>query len=116
MIESWVKEFEGGEWVWNRYLWNEQAGIYKFEPKPFKNGLHPFIVAKFYIDEKNRYYGLFRDIKPMQDYINFAENRMGNMMGSFKAMFEELLGVAKFLVIVGGGLLPAHLGIIRLGA
>lgn len=25
----------------------------------------------------------------MQDYINYAENRMGNMMGSFKAMFEE---------------------------
>ncbi|STP14326.1 Portal protein [Helicobacter cinaedi] len=39
--------------------------------------------------KKNRWYGLFRDIKPMQDYINFSENRMVNMMGSFKAMFEE---------------------------
>ncbi|BDQ28970.1 hypothetical protein ASB7_08070 [Helicobacter ailurogastricus] len=85
IIETWAKE--GG--VWNRYLWSEQGGIYLHEAKPFKNGSHPFIVAKFYTDEKNRYYGLFRDIKPMQDYINYAENRMGNMMGSFKAMFEE---------------------------
>ncbi|WP_456237266.1 portal protein, partial [Helicobacter labacensis] len=46
-----------------------------------------------------RYYGLFRDIKPMQDYINFAENRMGNMMGSFKAMFEEdsVLNIDEFI-------------------
>ncbi|TSA79056.1 portal protein, partial [Helicobacter mehlei] len=63
IIESWVKEFEGGTWVWNRYLWSQQGGIYKFEPKPFKNNRHPFIVAKFYQDEQNRYYGLFRDIK-----------------------------------------------------
>ncbi|WP_104687000.1 portal protein [Helicobacter felis] len=90
LVESWYKERdELGAWVWNRYLWSEEGGIYQVELKPFKNALHPFIVAKFYMDEKNHYYGLFRDIKPMQDYINYAENRMGNMMGSFKAMFEE---------------------------
>ncbi|WP_411710209.1 portal protein [Helicobacter salomonis] len=99
LIESWVKEKEQGEWVWNRYLWHQEGGIYKFEPKPFKNGLHPFVLAKFYIDEKNHYYGLFRDVKPMQDYINYAENRMGNMMGSFKAMFEEdsVLDIEEFV-------------------
>ncbi|WP_459177882.1 portal protein, partial [Helicobacter felis] len=90
LVESWYKERdELGAWVWNRYLWSEEGGIYQVELKPFKNALHPFIIAKFYMDEKNHYYGLFRDIKPMQDYINYAENRMGNMMGSFKAMFEE---------------------------
>ncbi|WP_104628853.1 portal protein [Helicobacter bizzozeronii] len=99
IIETWAKEFEGTEWVWNRYLWSEQGGIYKFESKPFKNNLHPFIIAKFYQDEQNHYYGLFRDIKPMQDYINYAENRMGNMMGSFKAMFEEdgVLNIDEFV-------------------
>ncbi|GMB91870.1 portal protein [Helicobacter ailurogastricus] len=85
IIETWVKEKEG----WDRYLWHQDGGIYLHEPTPFKNKMHPFIVAKFYIDEEGNYYGLFRDIKPMQDYINYAENRMGNMMGSFKAMFEE---------------------------
>ncbi|BAO97544.1 hypothetical protein NY40_0525 [Helicobacter pylori NY40] len=64
------------------YLWNKSSGIYKSELKPFKNGACPFIVAKLYTDELNHYYGLFRDIKPMQDFINYAENRMGNMMGN----------------------------------
>ncbi|WP_104748588.1 portal protein [Helicobacter cetorum] len=91
IIESWYKEFntETKEYEWNRYLWSRNAGIYKVEKKPFKNGACPFIVSKLYTDELNNYYGLFRDIKPMQDFINYAENRMGNMMGSFKAMFEE---------------------------
>ncbi|MGL2526120.1 portal protein [Helicobacter pylori] len=101
VIESWYKEYneETQSYEWNRYLWNRNAGIYKSEKKPFKNGACPFIVSKLYIDELNNYYGLFRDIKPMQDFINYAENRMGNMMGSFKAMFEEdaVVDVAEFV-------------------
>ncbi|WP_367701838.1 portal protein [Helicobacter pylori] len=101
IIESWYKEYneETQDYEWNRYLWNKSAGIYKSELKPFKNGACPFIVAKLYTDELNHYYGLFRDIKPMQDFINYAENRMGNMMGSFKAMFEEdaVVDVAEFV-------------------
>ncbi len=101
IIESWYKEYneETQTYQWNRYLWNKNAGIYKSELKPFKNGACPFIVAKLYTDELNHYYGLFRDIKPMQDLINYAENRMGNMMGSFKAMFEEdaVVDVAEFV-------------------
>ncbi|GAA7075375.1 portal protein [Helicobacter pylori] len=101
VIESWYKEYneETKNYEWNRYLWNRNAGIYKSEKKPFKNGACPFIVSKLYIDELNHYYGLFRDIKPMQDFINYAENRMGNMMGSFKAMFEEdaVVDVAEFV-------------------
>ncbi len=101
IIESWYKEYneETQDYEWNRYLWNRSAGVYKSELKPFKNGACPFIVAKLYTDELNNYYGLFRDIKPMQDFINYAENRMGNMMGSFKAMFEEdaVVDVAEFV-------------------
>ncbi|MGL2659922.1 portal protein [Helicobacter pylori] len=101
IIESWYKEYneETQNYQWNRYLWNKSAGIYKSESKPFKNGACPFIVAKLYMDELNHYYGLFRDIKPMQDFINYAENRMGNMMGSFKAMFEEdaVVDIAEFV-------------------
>ncbi|GAA7477755.1 hypothetical protein MMM102_10720 [Helicobacter pylori] len=101
VIESWYKEYneETKSYEWNRYLWSRNAGIYKSEKKPFKNGAHPFIISKLYTDESNNYYGLFRDIKPMQDFINYAENRMGNMMGSFKAMFEEdaVVDVAEFV-------------------
>ncbi|GAA8184545.1 hypothetical protein HpDR148_04240 [Helicobacter pylori] len=101
VIESWYKEYneKTQSYQWNRYLWDKSAGIYKSELKPFKNGACPFIISKLYTDELNNYYGLFRDIKPMQDFINYAENRMGNMMGSFKAMFEEdaVVDVAEFV-------------------
>ncbi len=101
IIESWYKEYnhDTKTYEWNRYLWNRNTGIYKTELRPFKNGACPFIVSKLYIDELNNYYGLFRDIKPMQDFINYAENRMGNMMGSFKAMFEEdaVLDIEEFV-------------------
>lgn len=91
IIESWYKEYnkEKQLWQWNRYVWHRNAGIYKREESPFLHNEHPFVISKFYIDEKNQYYGIFRDIKPMQDYINYAENRMANMMGSFKALFED---------------------------
>ena len=85
MVESWVKE----KGIWNRYLWLPQWDIYKREKQPFKNNTHPFIVSKYIIDHNGGYYGIFRDIKPLQDYINFAENRMSNMLGSFKAFYES---------------------------
>ncbi len=101
IIESWYKEYnhEKEKYEWNRYLWNRNAGIYKTELTPFKSGACPFVISKLYTDELNNYYGLFRDIKPMQDFINYAENRMGNMMGSFKAMFEEdaVLDIEEFV-------------------
>lgn len=83
IVETWLKEGES----FNRYIWHENS-ILSYEISPFLDGSHPFCVAKFNIDERGIWYGLFRDIKPMQDYINFAENKMGNMLGSFKAMFE----------------------------
>ncbi len=91
------------EQVWSRYYWHERAGIYQYEHKPFKNGMHPFVIAKYQIDEKNRWYGLFRDIKPLQDFINFAENRAVNMLGSFKALFEDdaVLDTEEFVESVG---------------
>lgn len=90
LIESWVCEgHSNGKKVWNRYFWHKQGGLYRFEQSPLKTGSHPYIIAKYDIDEKNRWYGLFRDIKPLQDYINFAENRMANMMGSLKMFYES---------------------------
>ncbi|NDJ26380.1 portal protein [Campylobacter sp. MIT 19-121] len=94
IIESWIKEDdfdENGKKMssFNRYCFSEKGQLYLYEKAPFKTASHPFVIAKYSIDEKHRWYGLFRDIKPLQDYINFAENRMANMMGSLKAFFEE---------------------------
>lgn len=85
IIESWYKEEEG----WNRYVWQHNANIIAYEITPFKDKQHPFIISKYHIDFDNKWYGLFRDIKPLQDYINFTENKLANMMGSFKAFYES---------------------------
>ena len=86
IIESWIKE----KGTWNRYIWHTTGHIYKYEISPFKNGAHPFVVSKFQQDQNFIWYGIFRDLKPIQDYINIAENRMANMLGgSVKAFVEE---------------------------
>lgn len=84
IYESWLLE----DGTWNRYFWQDNS-ILDYEISPLKTKDHPFIIAKYQIDDNNIWYGLFRDIKPMQDYINYAENKMGNMLGSFKALFES---------------------------
>lgn len=91
IIESWIKEYDENapeRYSWNRYLWHPQGGIYKKELRPFKNNAHPFVIAKYQVDHKNNFYGIFRDIKPIQDYINFAEMKMGNMLATTKALYE----------------------------
>ena len=71
-------------------MWHTDGFIYKYEEKPFLNGAHPFVVSKFQQDHDFTWYGIFRDLKPVQDYINIAENRIANMLGgSVKAFVEE---------------------------
>lgn len=84
LIETWIKE--GDHFA--RYIWQNE-GLLTYEEQPFKNGMHPFIVSKYNIDNKGVWYGLFRDIKPLQDYINYSENKMMNMIGTLKAFFED---------------------------
>lgn len=84
IYETWLLE----DGIWNRYFWQDNS-ILDYEISPLKTKDHPFVIAKYQIDDNNIWYGLFRDIKPMQDYINYAENKMGNMLGSFKALFES---------------------------
>lgn len=92
VIESWIYEASqnpnDSRPSWNRYIW-KKGQILSYEISPFKNGVHPFVVAKYNIDEENHWYGMFRDIKPLQDYINFAENKIINMMGSFNVFVED---------------------------
>lgn len=84
IYETWL--LENG--TWNRYFWQDNQ-ILAYEISPLKTKKHPFVISKYQIDDENVWYGLFRDIRFMQDYINYAENKMGNMLGSFKALFES---------------------------
>lgn len=104
VIETWIKESyidenKQKQSGFSRYIWNDIDGILSYEPVPFKTKEHPFVVARYQIDHKLKWYGLFRGIKPMQDYINLAENRMLNMMSSMKIFYEEgaVLDPVKFV-------------------
>lgn len=95
IIETWIKESfenENGEKyeAFSRYCWNNDSGEFlSYEAQPFKTREHPFVICKYQVDTKNQWYGLFRSIKALQDYINLAENRMLNMMSSMKIFYEE---------------------------
>lgn len=84
--ESFVKDTKTN--TYDRFIWNDNT-IISYEENPFNVSFCPIIVRKLYIDSKNRFYGIFRNIKPFQDYINFAENRMANMLGSQKILYER---------------------------
>lgn len=74
LFESWFQECIEGEKIWCRYIWGKEK-IISYEIMPFGINMHPFSIRKLYIDDKGIWYGIYRDIKPLQDYINLAENR-----------------------------------------
>lgn len=90
VIESWYRVFERGRHVWKRTFWSENTHLYT-EKSPYAHGKHPFAIRKLFIDntkDKNNFYGMFRNIKPIQDSINFATLRVQNMLGSNKTIIE----------------------------
>lgn len=87
-IETWVKNNEKNCVVWDRYIW-DNSRIIQYENSPFLNKNHPYVVQKLKVDYKNRFYGFFRNLKPIVDSINFTENRILNMLSSTKVIFEN---------------------------
>ena len=93
IIESWIyecvnknnQEIHG----FSRYVWNKDGSILVYEPVPFLTKSHPFVVCKYQIDDKLRWYGLFRTIKPLQDQVDLLENRIMNMMSAQKIFYES---------------------------
>lgn len=93
IIESWIfesvikneQEIHG----FSRYVWNKGGDILVYEPVPFLTKSHPFVVCKYQIDNELRWYGLFRNIKPLQDQVNLIENRVMNMMSAQKIFYES---------------------------
>lgn len=88
LFESWFKEYIEGEMIWCRYVWSKEK-ILSYEIMPFGINMHPYSIRKLYVDDRGIWYGIYRNIKPLQDYINLAENRTANMMGSTKVIFEK---------------------------
>jgi len=91
VYNSWYLVVEDGKRVWKRTLWSDRVELITTD-NPFMHKSHPFIVRKLFIDnseKKNDYYGLYRDIQPLQDALNFSTLRMQNMLGSTKLLIEK---------------------------
>lgn len=71
----------------DRYIW-DKIDIIQVEKSIFDLESCPIVFRKLYVDSANRFYGIFRNVKPHQDYVNFAANRMANMLGSQKILYE----------------------------
>lgn len=72
---------------YDRYIW-DKIGIIQEDRSIFDLNNCPIVIRKLYVDSSNGFYGIFRNVKPHQDYVNFAENRMANMLGSQKILYE----------------------------
>jgi hypothetical protein len=86
------------------YTWYREAGVIKWAiwgdgdvvlakgDSPYKMDRFPFSVRranKLNPDNPGEYYGMFKNVLPLQDKINFAHLRIANMIGSVKLMFES---------------------------
>ncbi|PAF42759.1 hypothetical protein [Helicobacter sp. 11S02629-2] len=86
IYEAFIKQEKSP--YWDRYIFND-GRILSVEKNFFDIPCCPIVVRKLYTDLDNDFYGVFRDIKSAQDFINFGINRMANMMGSQKILFES---------------------------
>lgn len=72
---------------YDRFIW-DKTQIFHTDKSIFDLKHCPIVIRKLYTDSSNSFYGIFRNVKPHQDYVNFAENRMANMLGSQKILYE----------------------------
>lgn len=84
VAESWV--LESG--VWTRTFWNmDYPEILHQDIDPYGFG-HPFAIRKFNVENNGGFYGLYRNIRPLQDAINFSLIKLANKLGSIKMLIE----------------------------
>lgn len=91
VIESWYEVIENDKRIWKRTLWGGTTELLT-EVSLYAHGRHHYAIRKLFIDDtpkKNDYYGFYRNIKPIQDSINFAVLRTQNMLSGNKLIMEK---------------------------
>jgi len=68
------------------YVWSNNV-ILSSGDNPYRFDRFPFVVRKLY-HNNGVMRGIFHDIMPIQDSINFMHLRIANMLGSVKLLFE----------------------------
>jgi len=85
---TWVREYDkaSGTKKIRWYVWSNTT-ILAHGDSPYLFDRFPFVVRKLY-HNNGVMRGIFHDIKPIQDSINFMHLRIANMLGSVKLLFE----------------------------
>ncbi|MDD2267449.1 hypothetical protein [Sulfuricurvum sp.] len=87
---TWTKEYDKalGKRVTRWYIWSNNTML-KCGDSPYLFDGFPFAIRKLFQKKDGYVYGLFEDIMPLQDSINFKHLRIANMLGSTKLLYEE---------------------------
>ena len=92
IVYSWYRAYEGGEMRIRYRVWDYSTQTVLIDaPSPYRFNRFPIAARVLYRDRANpgSYAGLFGDIKPVQDRINFMHLRITNLMGSHKLLIEH---------------------------
>ncbi len=87
---TWFKEYDparGGDKV--RYaIWVSDM-ILEIGDSPYSHQQIPTRLRRCFKGDRGEFFGMFRNLKPLQDQINYAANRVANMLGSSKLLVDE---------------------------
>lgn len=85
---TWTREFIDGKTVIRWYVWSNET-ILAHGDSPYVFNRFPYAIRRLYhMHSTGEFYGIFRNIKPIQDRINFMHLRIANMLGSVKLLYE----------------------------
>lgn len=70
-------------------IWSDKTILEEGLSPYYRLNGFPFVVVKLRQNDNGDIYGWFRDIKPIQDALNFAMLRIQNMLGGHKIIVEE---------------------------
>lgn len=84
-------------WEWNescskkvmKYaVWHESK-LLECEESPYALTSFPIAVRRLFMGKKLKHYGLFSDLRPIQDQVNYNSLRLASMLGATKLLVEE---------------------------
>jgi hypothetical protein len=87
---TWFREFDTDKNKMRvKYaVWTDDT-ILELEDSPYDYQHLPIRLRRCFKGDRGEFYGMFRNLRPIQDAINYASNRVANMLGSSKLLIEE---------------------------
>lgn len=88
---TWYRQRENGEDVY-KWIFRSDNTILTQGESPYEFKGFPYVVEflnRNFGAKKIKYWGLYRDVMPLQDHINYAKLRLQNMLGSNKTLVNR---------------------------